>query len=144
MQNTYWNNNGALQAEADELNELVPAEGSIEGNGPFNRCLEAFRIVSNIYYDYFNNGAGNLVDAVEEDYFEDDDEPMILEYRLNDYGSELFDSLSSLGFHSLSNRLKKAIVENYEIECAQTERLLEGSVTKIIQDAMAFKPQPAQ
>lgn len=138
MENTYWNNKGTLQKECDELTAMVPLEGSVEGTGPFNRCLEAFRIISNVYYDYYNNGGGNLVDAVEEEHY-DDDEPTILEWELNEYGSELFDSLSSLGFHSIADRLRKAIVENYEIECAQTERLLEDSVNKIIQAAMAYK-----
>lgn len=138
MENTYWNNKGALQKECDELTSLVPVEGSIEATGPFNRMLEAFRIVSNIYYDYYNNGAGNLIDAVEEECY-DNDEPMFLDWALNDYGTQLFNSLSSLGFHSISNSLRKAIVENYEIECEATERLLESSVDEIIKAAMAYK-----
>lgn len=140
MENTYWNSNGKYQLEADELTSLVPIEGSVKGTGPFSRMLEAFRIISNIYHDYYNNGGGNLVDAIEEECY-DDDEPAILEWELNEQGSELFDSLSSLGFHSLSNRLKKAIVENYEIECEATEKLLEDSVAKVIMAAMVFKEQ---
>jgi hypothetical protein len=55
MQNTYWNNNGTYEAEAQKLSELVPMMGECE---TFKG--EVFRAATKIYYDYYNNGFGNF------------------------------------------------------------------------------------
>lgn len=56
MEKLYWNNNGKHQAINDALWEmLVPHSGeadTVQG--------EALRIISRIYYDYYNNGCCNL------------------------------------------------------------------------------------
>lgn len=60
---TYWNNEGGYQKEYDELyKKLVPDKG--EANTVHGEML---RGVSRLYYDYFNNGNGNAVDAVKCD-----------------------------------------------------------------------------
>ena len=52
--NTYWNNKGKHQIESGVLEDLVPATGKAEGD------IEIFRCITNIYYDIYNNGGGNL------------------------------------------------------------------------------------
>lgn len=51
---TYWNNKGKYEAEAAELNDLVPAMGATGTNKG-----EIWRAATKIYYDHFNNGFGN-------------------------------------------------------------------------------------
>lgn len=52
--NTYWNSKGNYQIESEVLQDLVPAKGEAEGD------TEIFRCITNIYYDIYNNGGGNL------------------------------------------------------------------------------------
>lgn len=56
MENTYWNNKGKYQKEADILHkELVPIEGdasTLKG--------QLLRFASNVYYDHYNNGDCNF------------------------------------------------------------------------------------
>jgi len=52
---SYWSSNGKYQKESDILQKLVPTEGS----SPFTD-VELYRIATNVYYDIFNNGGGNL------------------------------------------------------------------------------------
>lgn len=60
---SYWENNGAYQKEYDELfKTLVPETGSAE-----TIAGEMVRGVSRLYYDYFNNGNGNVVKAEYDD-----------------------------------------------------------------------------
>ena len=55
---TYWNSKGKYQCVADQLQALVPAEGSV--NEPRkNPKLELFRKAVNCYYDLYNNGLCN-------------------------------------------------------------------------------------
>jgi hypothetical protein len=57
MEKTYWNNNGKYQRINDVFWKiLVPSMGQAETEEG-----EALRIVSKIYYDYYNNGCCNLV-----------------------------------------------------------------------------------
>lgn len=57
MDKTYWNNNGKYQRIYYGLWEiLIPSTGQTE-----TEQGEALRIVSKIYYDYYNNGCCNLV-----------------------------------------------------------------------------------
>lgn len=66
MKNTYWADNGKHQSLYDELHKtLVPDEGeagTTEG--------EFLRIMSNVYYDIYNNGGCNLNEdwAMHEDW----------------------------------------------------------------------------
>lgn len=64
----YWSNKGRFEAEAQELNALVPMMGKAD---TFKG--EVWRAATKIYHDYFNNGFGNtwreaaefLLDSVE-------------------------------------------------------------------------------
>ncbi len=51
---TYWNNNGKYQAKADQIQDLIPLEGTCD-----DPKLETMRVLINIYYDWHNNGLGN-------------------------------------------------------------------------------------
>lgn len=56
IENTYWNSNGKHQAIADQLRKLVPGSGPADTpHGDLLRC------VTNLYYDFYNNGGGNIV-----------------------------------------------------------------------------------
>lgn len=54
----YWNGNGKYQTLADQLLELVPANGQVD-KPKQNPALEKFRLYTNAYYDLFNNGGWN-------------------------------------------------------------------------------------
>lgn len=50
-ENTYWNNRGKHNNDYDVLHQLVPYEGKADS---FH--IEWLRAISNIYYDFYNNG----------------------------------------------------------------------------------------
>ena len=54
----YWSNEGKYEAEAAELNKLVPVIGHCD---TFKG--ETWRAATKIYHDYFNNGFGNFWQA---------------------------------------------------------------------------------
>lgn len=55
---TYWGHNGKYQVYVNQLNDLIPVEGSVDR--PYkNKALERFRKASNCYYDLYNNGLYN-------------------------------------------------------------------------------------
>jgi hypothetical protein len=51
---TYWNGNGKHQAKADQIQDLIPLEGTCD-----DPKLESMRVLINVYYDWHNNGLGN-------------------------------------------------------------------------------------
>lgn len=51
---TYWNHEGKYQELSEKIEKLIPASGECEDPN-----LEMFRLVSNAYYDCYNNGACN-------------------------------------------------------------------------------------
>ena len=53
-QGTYWNYTGKYQELNDRLQELVPAIGSCDSDE-----LDLFRLMSNLYYDLYNNSLCN-------------------------------------------------------------------------------------
>ena len=53
--NTYWRKSGTHQKIHNRLEALIPSEGRAD----FTH-IELLRCASNIYYDFYNNGAGNL------------------------------------------------------------------------------------
>jgi hypothetical protein len=57
--NTYWNNKGRFQTEADIVIKLIPAMGAVPGGRGKNKCLERLRRAVNAYHDVYNNGGGN-------------------------------------------------------------------------------------
>ena len=54
MQNTYWNKQGAHQADYDRLVELMPMMGNCD-----TVAGELIRAVSKLGHDFYNNGMGN-------------------------------------------------------------------------------------
>jgi len=56
---TYWNNEGAYQAIAGELQALLPSSGEVLEGKTTNKALERFRRAQNCYYDLYNNGLCN-------------------------------------------------------------------------------------
>lgn len=56
VEETYWGGEGKYQFLSDILYEyFVPAKGECEID-----YMEAYRMASRVYYDYFNNGGCNL------------------------------------------------------------------------------------
>jgi len=51
---TYWNSKGKYQSLSEKLSALIPSSGEVGA-----KALEQFRIASNCYYDFYNNGLGN-------------------------------------------------------------------------------------
>lgn len=58
MKNSYWNGTGRHQKVADKLGALTPDLGYTS-----SRWLNAFICLSKLYYDYYNNGGGNIEDC---------------------------------------------------------------------------------
>ena len=56
---TYWNNEGAYQTIAEELQALLPSSGEVAEGKTTNKALERFRRAQNCYYDLYNNGLCN-------------------------------------------------------------------------------------
>jgi hypothetical protein len=54
MTTSYWNQDGKHQAKADQIQDLIPLEGTCD-----DPKLESMRVLINIYYDWHNNGLGN-------------------------------------------------------------------------------------
>ena len=54
-----WGVNPGFKALADKLNELIPAQGSVDNPRSTNKALEKFRKAQNVIYDLFNNGLMN-------------------------------------------------------------------------------------
>ena len=82
----YWNGEGQYQDLFDKhWKNLVPESGradTAEGN--------ALRAIAKINYDIFNNGAGNIVNQVEE---MDEDEVYYTDYSINPWWNEYFDDI---------------------------------------------------
>lgn len=82
----YWNGKGQYQDLFDKhWKNLVPESGradTAEGN--------ALRAIAKINYDIFNNGAGNIVNQVEE---MDEDEEYYTDYSINPWWNEYFDDI---------------------------------------------------
>lgn len=54
MENTYWNHSGKYQTVANLVMSCVPATGKAD-----TPSTEAYRVIANAYYDYYNNGGCN-------------------------------------------------------------------------------------
>ena len=59
--NTYWGIDGKHQKTYDRLKVLIPDNGRAD-----SMHIELLRCASNLYHDFYNNGAGNLSVLVEE------------------------------------------------------------------------------
>lgn len=63
QKNTYWNDHGKYQKQADELGTLVPDFGYTD-----NADLNLFITISKLYHDAYNNGGGNIYDCYARDF----------------------------------------------------------------------------
>ena len=104
----YWNGEGQYQDLFHKhWKSLVPESGradTAEGN--------AMRAIAKINYDVFNNGAGNIVDQVEE---MDDDGDYYTKYSINRWWEEYFDDIEE--FSGLNaDRLKRKIIETVQYD----------------------------
>ena len=61
IEKTYWNGNGKYQKEYEILVKLIPEKGRSKFEN-----IELLRCISNIYYDYYNNGFCNYNILKEE------------------------------------------------------------------------------
>lgn len=98
----YWNGEGQYQDLFDKhWKKLVPESGradTAEGN--------AMRAIAKINYDIFNNGAGNIVNQVEE---MDEDEQYYTDYSINPWWNEYFDDIEEFAGLNV-DRLKTKIL----------------------------------
>jgi len=61
MENTYWNGKGKYQKQYEILEKLIPKEKRSKYEN-----IELLRCISNVYYDYYNNGFCNY-DILQEE-----------------------------------------------------------------------------
>ena len=59
---TYWNNNGKHQEWVERINDTIPSMYDTD-----NYYMNVFIAFSNIYYDIYNNGGGNIEDGCYDD-----------------------------------------------------------------------------
>ena len=59
---TYWNNNGKHQEWVEKINDTMPSMYDTD-----NYYMNVFIAFSNIYYDIYNNGGGNIEDGCYDD-----------------------------------------------------------------------------
>ncbi len=98
----YWNGEGQYQDLFHKhWKNLVPESGradTAEGN--------AMRAIAKINYDIFNNGAGNIVNQVEE---MDEDDEYYTDYSINPWWNEYFDDIEDFAGLNI-DRLKTKIL----------------------------------
>lgn len=76
---SYWEGNGKHQALVTQLEEKMPSYGYTS-----NVFMNCFITMSHLYYDVFNNGAGNIEDCYAKD-FERNVSPYLPSIDLNDF-----------------------------------------------------------
>ena len=82
----YWNGEGQYQDLFDKhWKKLVPESGRAD-----TAAGNALRAIAKINYDIFNNGAGNIVNQVEE---MDEDDEHYTDYSINPWWNEYFDDI---------------------------------------------------
>lgn len=62
MMNTYWNDNGKYQEWVNEVSETMPNMYDTD-----NKYMNIFIAMSNLYYEIYNNGGGNIADGCYSD-----------------------------------------------------------------------------
>ena len=99
----YWNGEGQYQDLFDKhWKKLVPESGradTAEGN--------ALRAIAKINYDIFNNGAGNIVNQIED--MMDEDDQYYTDYSINPWWNEYFDDIEEFAGLNV-DRLKTKIL----------------------------------
>lgn len=62
MKQIYWNQQGKYQDWVNEINKTMPDMYYTD-----NKYMNVFIAISNIYYDVYNNGGGNILDGCYKD-----------------------------------------------------------------------------
>ena len=116
MKNSYWNNNGVYQKELDTMWNLIPHQGEVifPQDKELELAIESIRGLNRLYYDFYNNGCCNVVEADKEDCYEcggtgyeenDDDEDWedcsacggdcteVVGHEITHYYAEMIDSM---------------------------------------------------
>jgi len=91
MEKTYWDRTGTHQDLVEQLNKLIPFEGSVEKPWK-NKALERFRKASNAYYDIFNNGGCNRGRSIGK-FFEGAMHYLSYNYHRNNFGRVNWDRI---------------------------------------------------
>ena len=72
MKNSYWNNQGKYQIEGDTMWNLIPDSGEVKipQDLELQQAIESVRGINRLYYDFYNNGCCNVVEADKRDCYE--------------------------------------------------------------------------
>lgn len=127
---TYWSGKGEYQKEYDALwDKLVPEEGEADTvHG------ETLRAVSTLYYDVMNNGAGNVIEWSEGDYYNDYEETT----EVNSYYQPLLnlvEARTTIDVESiLISCVKKSGLDWFNgEECAKLETVIDDVMWYVIE-----------
>lgn len=129
---TYWNGEGAYEAEYQRLyDEFVPSSGrsnSFQG--------EVMRAVSRMYYEYYNNGNCNACEEIPAcAYWElDDEDEMEYEYAVSEFYQEFIDIIYSY-LYRRGNEEGAELIKNIEHEipnCSFGEMQLERKYERLM------------
>tara|TARA_R100000278_G_scaffold15900_1_gene16260 strand:+ start:646 stop:1047 length:402 start_codon:yes stop_codon:yes gene_type:complete len=121
----YWNGKGKYQDLFDKhWEKLVPESGradTAEGN--------ALRAIAKINYDIFNNGAGNIVNQVEE---MDEDEEYYTDYSINPWWNEYFDDIEEFAGLNMDRLRTKILGYVHWDRDAGLSELMDDYIDRII------------
>ena len=121
----YWNGEGQYQDLFDKhWKKLVPESGradTAEGN--------ALRAIAKINYDIFNNGAGNIVNQVEE---MDEDDEYYTDYSINPWWNEYFDDIEEFAGLNMDRLRTKILGYVHWDRDAGLSELMDDYIDRII------------
>ena len=121
----YWNGEGQYQDLFDKhWKKLVPESGradTAEGN--------ALRAIAKINYDIFNNGAGNIVNQVEE---MDEDNEYYTDYSINPWWNEYFDDIEEFAGLNMDRLRTKILGYVHWDRDAGLSELMDDYIDRII------------
>ena len=120
---TYWNHEGNYQEWVDKIEETTPSMYDTD-----NEYMNVFLAFSNIYYDIYNNGGGNIedcytdkVELIEEflgvgrfDYDKAIDDKEYLEEKANEVFERLMEQDLSFENHGFWNEWRNRKVSMTE------------------------------
>lgn len=81
---SYWNDKGRYQNVYNKLSAQIPVSGESD-----KANIEALRCITNIYYDIYNNGGGNLYERHIHDACDGGEYYEYYTYTLNDYYADM-------------------------------------------------------
>ena len=102
---SYWGSEGKYQAQKDQIEQDVPAEGYAQ-----NVAVELYRCAANVYYEIFNNGGCNMGMDASDDRFHEHSRNQNLSH-IASYGIDT----------SKIDELVEKMVEEYERESDMIE-----------------------